>query len=115
MDTGFEVHEFWDGEINVVAADAGGTLTNVNEAAFILVDQRTKEDATHEAEDGGVRTDAERESDDDGESEAFSAQERAKGKSQILSEQGQCLHRSLLDEDMDSDIDRPVEEFRLSP
>jgi hypothetical protein len=98
VDSGFDVLEFRDGEIYVPIADTQGTLEDVDEAMLVRVDEWAKEDAAYEAEDGGVGADAESKSQDDGESQTLGARERTKGKSQILSEQSQCLHLSLLTE-----------------
>ena len=45
--------------------------------------QRAKQDAAHDAEDGGVGADAEGEREDDGEREAGRAPERAQGVAEV--------------------------------
>ena len=94
VDAGFEVLDFGNGEIDFIHADPLGALLNVNEAVFIGVDERLKQDAAYQAEDGGVGADAERQSSDDGEREAWGAHQRAKSEPQILNEQHQRMHRS---------------------
>src|SRR6202007_122482 len=97
VDVSLDILKLGDREINILVAGAEGTLLDIDETLLIRIDQGAKENAAHEAEDGGIGADTEREGDDDGKCEAFGAGERAKGKSQILSEQSECLHgHSLL-------------------
>src|ERR1700723_1404424 len=74
---GLDVLNFRNGEIGVLDADALGSLANIDDAVFVAIVERAKEDAAHDAEDGG---------------ETFAAPEGPRRDSQV-SEEKLGLHR----------------------
>src|SRR5262249_35343568 len=87
MSAGLEVLDFGHGERCVSVAGSECALPDVDQPIFITVDKWAKQNAPHEAKDGGVGTDAESEGNDDCKSEPLGPQQRAESKSQISSEQ----------------------------
>ena len=77
FDIGLDVLNFRNGEVGVVDADTLGTLADIDDAVFVAIVERAKEDAADDAKDGSVGADAERESDDDGDRETFTAPQGA--------------------------------------
>src|SRR5690242_17260264 len=93
MDAALEVLDFGHGPIGFcILLNTGSPLLNVNETAFVVVDERTKEHAAHEAEDGGVSADTEGKGSDDSEGQPFGASEGPHGNSDVLKQQLRFNH-----------------------
>src|SRR3984957_17760750 len=54
------------GKRRVFVVDAGGALSDVDQAVLVAVDKRLEQDSAHERENGSVRTDAERQRENHG-------------------------------------------------
>ena len=78
-----EVLDLRDREVRIRHADAGGALTDVDEAIGIAVHEGPQQDAANDAEDRGVGADAERQRQDDGESKARGPRQGAKGEFEV--------------------------------
>ena len=62
-------------------------LLNVDQSVFVGVDERTKQNAAHEAENGGVGADTERKGSDHREGQPLGAAEQPKGNPDVLIQQ----------------------------
>ena len=65
LDASLKVLDIGDGEQRILHAHTGCALADIDKAVLVSVYQRAEENATHEAEDGGVGADAEGQGDDD--------------------------------------------------
>src|SRR5580704_15794032 len=83
LDVGFDVYNFGHRKVGVIDADAFGALADIDDAIFVAIIERAKQDAAHDAEDGGVGSDTERESDDHRDREPFAAPQGAGGEFQV--------------------------------
>src|SRR6266436_8376715 len=83
LNAGFKVQNFRHGEVDVLATDAESALPNVDEAILIGIHQRAKEDAAHQAEDGGVGADAQRQREHHGDRQPLGAPKRTNRNFQI--------------------------------
>jgi hypothetical protein len=81
-----QVVDFRDGEVRVFDPGARSALPDVDQPVLVTVDQRPQQDATDDAEDGGVGADAERERDDDGGAQSLGAAERTQCEAEIARE-----------------------------
>ena len=88
-----QVLDFRNRERGVLCIDAGSALPDVDQPALIAIDERPQQDATHDAEDGGVGADAERQRQNDRDRESLDAREGTQSDFEILKKRH---HRSLL-------------------
>src|ERR1700751_3758477 len=87
MDAGFEVLDFGDGPVGFTRPEAVSGLLNVDQAVFVGVDERTKQNAAHEAENSSVGANTERKGSDHREGQPLGAAERPKGNPDVLVQQ----------------------------
>ena len=98
FDTRAQILDFRHRERHVIRAHTWRALADIDEAALVAVDERTKEYAAHQGEDGGVGADAKREREHNGDSEPFRATERAQRNFQIVEEQFRFVsHQEFID------------------
>ncbi len=83
------VLDFRDRKRRVHRAEARRALTDVEQAIFAAVDERTHQHGADDAEDRGVGADAERQRDDDGGGQALGAPQRAHADAHFAAERGE--------------------------
>jgi hypothetical protein len=70
--SGAQILDLWYGKRDVFLAQAGGALPHIDQPVFAAVDQRFKQDAAHQRENGSVGADAERQCQDHGNRQPWS-------------------------------------------
>ena len=86
FDASAQVLNFRHGEWDFPGADTRRALFNINEALLVAVDERPKQHAANQAEDGGVGADAECQREHHGDRKPFGSRERTECHSQIVKE-----------------------------
>src|ERR1700721_1161904 len=75
--------DFGDRKTVVLRTDARGALSDIYQAIFVAVYERSQQDATHQRKDGRIGADAERQCEDYGAGQPRSARQRVDRKSEI--------------------------------
>ena len=91
-----EVVDLRDGERDVRRLKAGCALPDVDQAIFVTVRQRLEQDASNDAEDGGVRPDAQGQCQHDGDRQAPCPDQGAERKPEISHKTHRSSQQELL-------------------